>query len=1853
MRPVGSVLGWGAVCAVLTAGWLAITGSACNVYVVTVSPDNSDDSAQLQGGSSHLTVALTSDRYQILSAQAAESPATLRAVVPGGTPPFTYQWFALDPTGQRSEALLGETNTPTTSFAAGGVDGPYQIFCTVTDALAHDDTGDLVILVGTSVGLALTTERLGVVAGGGELGQTIVHLNPQGGVAPYEATWTVTGPDGKVDNSRLEIDDPLAPRFVSNNKVGTYVLTALVLDAAGSESAESIIVVVGQYSGLDVVASRASVLPDGGAEGMARLLATPIGGQEPLAYDWEVIGPDDQPYDDLLWDTTVRSPMFESGDLPGVFLIRCAVTDADGSAAVGSTTVLVGDRIGVDITADRLALWTGRGSGAEAVLSADVRGGRQPITIEWNVTGPDAEEARDNLSATDAAEVTFTAPDRAGTYVVRCTAEDAAGVSAVGALTLSVGGTLGVVVTSEKDSVATGGAALFGTTQVRSHVFGGIAPYAYAWTVTDPAGGSDPARLESTSVADPVFTGALTEGIYTLLCTITDAAGGSAADALNIWVGRPLNVTVTVDRQALADGGGIRGQAQLVTTVHGGVTPHSYEWSVVAPDGIEDPTRLSSATDPQPVFTSASVLGTYQLTLTATDAQNSVFADSVELIVSGTGEEPTGGRLSLDVSTDDQIISPGGGAQGTAVVHALATGGVAPITYTWTVTDPAGNVDDTRLDSTTDPTATFTSAITQGTYRILCTVSDAAGNVFADSVQIEVTDDFRVALSSPVATVGPGEQVTLLVTPIGGVPNFGYEWSCANSSGGVCTGLASVSQTSAGGLSNTWNAPLALDTYRITCRAVDAEGRTFGDSVVITVTNTFFVDLAARENLVAPGAVVTLEADRSGGTANFTYDWSCADSQGNACVGFGTDPQTVADDVTNTWTAPTALDAYRLVCLATDADGQTFTDSVTVTVTDAFFLDVTVSAGLLAPGATVNLTANRTGGSPNFTYDWSCLDSLGGACAGFGADPQTAADDVTNTWTAPTALGTYRISCLAADADGRTFTDSVKLTVADTFLLDLTADVTHLAPGSVANLVADATGGSANFQYVWTARNSAGTLVGTFGGGVADSGTVTQTAQAGDGAVTWTAPMALGTYRITSVATDADGHTFTDSVMISVTDTFHLDVAASQTHLNPSSTAALTVRRLGGTANFTYEWYCRNGAGTLRGTFTTASLGADSGRATQTDNGAQVTNGWQAPAAGAGTLGTYQITLVGTDNNGLTFTDSLEVVVDAPLSLDLSAAQTKIAASANTALAANRTGGETTFTYAWSAQDSTGTAAGTFAVGATGDGAATQAGVADDATNNWTAPAAVSDTYTITCVLTDALGNTFTDSASVVVGLSDAPSLDLTADKVFVNPGDTVNLAGDQTDGTGPFDYTWSATNEAGAAAGTLGAANQNGVAGDTTNTWTAPAAAAGVLGTDRIEVQISDSAGETFRDSVQVVVRSPLSLNLTANDTFAGPSTPISLTADQTGGETTYDYTWTARDSAGTLAGTFTTGSIGAGQATQNGSAGDATNSWSIATLGSYTIAVTVTDNTGQTFTDSVGVVISSLSLFALDVTADKLVIWPGELVNLVGDRTGGAANFNYSWSALDEAGAPAGVLGAASQNGLADDTTNTWTAPSGAGVEETYRIRCTVTDAVGNTFTDTVTVEVSTLALQNFFFAPATADVVSVLGLTDFTAAAENADPGQQVLAGALTSPVHPRNVVITIVEGNANSINGGTARVTGLDARGQSVSEIINIAASAGGGSTNTGVVPFATVTQVDFYDFNGVTIFPFVDKFEIGVGTKFGLTGVLDAATDVRYVSENGTVITAGYTVDATAGQQGITFAGAPDGARNYTVVFRAR
>ncbi len=1289
---------------------------------------------------SGLQAFIATDRYQLFRTNGNAQYATLHAVILEGRAPLSYVWTVIDPQGNAADDLLNSHTAAVVRFSAGQMDGPYQIYCEVTAANGYQHIAGLVLQVGGDLGLDITTERIGVPAGGGATGQATIHLNPQSGVPPYEVEWVCVGPDGNIDNERLDTTDPLAPVFTSSEQIGSYILTATIVDANGASIIHSVIVVVGQILGLDVVADRAAVLPGGGPDGMARLLATPIGGKAPYSYDWEIVDPGGTIRSDLLWDTRVRSPHFESDDTSGTFLARCAVTDADGTVLIGSTTITVGMQINVNLTADRLSLSTGTGSGSRAVLVADIRGGADPIEIEWQATGPDGADRTQLLTVVDARQVVFQAPAQSGPFIIRCFARDRDGVSAVDSLVLAVGGSLGLTVTADKTSIAEGGIAPSGVTRLQAQAYGGQPPYSYLWLVQDPNGNMVPDRIDNSYTAQPTFRSGVVVGAHQVFCTVTDAAGFTAVDALTISVGQPLNVDVTVDKQALVGGGGVSGQAQLFTTVYGGIAPYAYEWSVIDPNGNAALSYLSDPTIANPVFTSTLLAGTFRVSLKTTDSQGFVFVDSVTIVVSSTGGGAAGESLSLDVSIDQQTIRPGGN---TALLEAAAIGGVAPLTFTWTATHQSGAPANDRLSSTTGAAVTFTSTATQGTYRLRCTVTDSLNNQFTDSVQLTV-DDF------------------------------------------------------------------------------------------------FLIDLTAEYTYLAPGEAVGLNVDRTGGSTPFTYSWRCLDQNGAA-------------------------------------------------------------AGSFTTGAT-----------------------------GIGTAVQTAADDAANIWTAP-------------------------------------------------------------------------------GGG------------------------GIGSYRIAVTATDARGRSFTDSVIITVTHTFTLLLSATPIHVQPGGAIELFADRIGGTPPFALEWLCLNEA-------------------------------------------------------------------DAP--------------------------------------------AGTFTDGAIGPGRATQS------------------------------------------------------------------------------------------------------VGDDVANVWTAPPAATGTLGTYRFRVTATDANGATTIDYLQAVVLSPLSLNLTTNRAFVPPAVAITFDAAPTGGEAPYAYAWRATDANGNLAGTFTTGPTGTGLASQANQAGNAANGWSVGSEGSYTIICTVTDHVGQTFTHSAAVTVAGDNLFSLDLACDKLSIAPGETINLYADRTGGTANFTYAWSSLYESGLPAGVFGAVNQANLPDDSTNTWTAPATSGeVDGGYRISCLVTDALGRTCIDTIVVTIRTVLLEDIFTAPTAATTNSVINNRVLTPGLANgSDPGQQVTSG-WTDPVHPRNLVITVTDGN-NTIQSGRIRITGYNARWYTQSEIINVAASSGGGSTNVGTVPFIRIIRIDLYDFD---MADGGDRIDIGVGNKFGLSGLLHLDSDVRFVLEGATVSTT-YTLDLAAGRQGITFASAPNGARNYTVRF---
>ncbi|MCH9002307.1 MAG: hypothetical protein IIC02_07010, partial [Planctomycetes bacterium] len=168
------------------------------------------------------------DRYQL--SQSLPS-ASLRVVPVQGRAPFTFRWSVENPAGEQADDRLDSVDGSVARFTAGALTGPYSVYCVVTDSCGREHTAGLVLQVGGDVGLGITTPRLGVLAGGGLLGQVTVRLNPRSGQPPFSARWVCLGPDGRIDNERLDSTEILSPRFTSDDRVGTYVLTAMVVNA--------------------------------------------------------------------------------------------------------------------------------------------------------------------------------------------------------------------------------------------------------------------------------------------------------------------------------------------------------------------------------------------------------------------------------------------------------------------------------------------------------------------------------------------------------------------------------------------------------------------------------------------------------------------------------------------------------------------------------------------------------------------------------------------------------------------------------------------------------------------------------------------------------------------------------------------------------------------------------------------------------------------------------------------------------------------------------------------------------------------------------------------------------------------------------------------------------------------------------------------------------------------------------------------------------------------------------------------------------------------------------------------------------------------------------------------------------------------------------------------------------------------------------------------------------------------------------------------------------------------------------------------------------------------------------------
>jgi len=634
-------------------------------------------------------------------------------------------------------------------------------------------------------------------------------------------------------------------------------------------------------------------------------------------------------------------------------------------------------------------------------------------------------------------------------------------------------------------------------------------PSAY---VADASSGPGLATLV-TPVAAVLPAAAENQSLVQLRIMTTNAIGNDefvGVDDISVTsapIGSPLVVTVLIINHVSVNGGA---DGQATATASGGAVPYTYAWS----NGATTPTINSL------------VAGAY--TVTVTDGNGGTATASLTIT------EPTPVVATITAITN---VSVNGGSDGQGT--AIASGGVAPYTYSWSngaatptnvnlaagnytvwVTDANGGTANASMTITQPPPLSATaSALTHvsvnggsdgsavasgsggvgpytylwsngvttatinglvaGTYTV--TVTDANGATANASVTItEPTPVVATITASTNVSVNGGSDGSATVLATGGNPPYTYLWST-----GATT--ATVSGLIAG-------------SYDVT--ATDSTGGTDMASVTITQPTPVAATIVSFTNVsVSGGSDGSATAAASGGFAPYTFLWSS-----------GATTATISALVAGTYTVT-----------VTDGNGGTAGASVTITEPTPVVATITASTNVSVNGGSDgSATALATGGNPPYTYLWST-----------GATTATVSGLI---------AGSYDVT--ATDSTGGTDMASVTITqptaVAATSVSSTNVSVNGGSDGSATVL---ATGGNPPYTYLWS-----------------------------NGATSITATgLSAGVYTVT--ATDSTGGTDDASVIINEpTAVVATIVSSTNVLVNGGSDGSATVSAAGGNPPYTYLW---------------------------------------------------------------------------------------------------------------------------------------------------------------------------------------------------------------------------------------------------------------------------------------------------------------------------------------------------------------------------------------------------------------------------------------------------------------------------------------------------------------------------------------------------------------------------------------------------------------------------------------------------------------------------------------------------------
>ena len=549
------------------------------------------------------------------------------------------------------------------------------------------------------------------------------------------------------------------------------------------------------------------------------------------------------------------------------------------------------------------------------------------------------------------------------------------------------------------------------------------------------------------------------------------------------------------------------------------------------------------------------------------------------------------------------------------------------ISITGTAADADGSISSFRWSQVSGPntatiangttaTATFSNLV-QGTYSFRLTVTDNAGGTAAATVSVTV-NPAPVDNVAPVANAGANRNITLPTnsTSLSGSGTdsdgtvTGFRWRQINGPNTANIVSATTAGTSVTGL--------IQGTYTFRLTVADNDGATHSDDMNVTVNP-------------APNQAPTVSAGRN---VTITLPTSSANISGTATDADGTissynwrqvnGPSTAT--IANAGNASTSVSGlvagvYTFRLTATDNDGATATDDMTVTVNTAAPANEAPVANA-GSNRTITLPTNNTTLSGSGTdsdgtiasYRWTQVSGPSTALI----NPVTAASTTVSSLVA----GTYVFRLTVTDNDGATDADETTVVVNP-------APVPNAAPTANAGSNRSITLPTNSTTLSGSGADTDGTITSYRWSQV--SGPNTATIAAATAASTGVSNLVEGSYVFRLTVTDNDGARDADDVTVTV---------------NPAPVAAVKrapVSNAGGKKTGNTKSTSLDGSSSYDpdGTIVSYSWRQLNGPNTATFSSARSANTTVSNLA----TGSYSFQLEVTDNDGLKATSTLTLDV--------------------------------------------------------------------------------------------------------------------------------------------------------------------------------------------------------------------------------------------------------------------------------------------------------------------------------------------------------------------------------------------------------------------------------------------------------------------------------------------------------------------------------------------------------------------------------------------------------------------------------